>query len=81
MGEIRTSIADTTSAIKNVYSIGNEVNTEIDEFESKMHEIGQLIIRLNSLNSENSQVIHELNAEMEKFILPAAEGTLVKVDL
>ncbi len=78
-GEIRTSIANTTSAIRNVYSIGNGVNTEIDELESEIHEIEQLISKVNNLNSENSRVIHELNGEMEKFILPA-EGALKEVD-
>lgn len=78
-GEIRTSIADTSKAIKNIYSIGNGVNAEIDDLESEMHEIGQLINRVNSLNNENSRVIYELNAEMEKFILPA-EGIQMEIN-
>ncbi|MDY7028676.1 MAG: methyl-accepting chemotaxis protein, partial [Spirochaetota bacterium] len=78
-GDIRTSVSDTTSAIKKVYSIGNGVSAEIDELESEMHDIEHLINRVNSLNSENSKVIHELNAEMEKFILPE-ENVLVEVD-
>src|SRR6056297_1305274 len=64
---IHTGINSTSDSIKQVYSIGGNVNEEIDYLGKEIREIESMIEKVNSLNSVNSESIHELNSEMEKF--------------
>ena len=64
---IHTGINSTSDSIKQVYSIGGNVNEEIDYLGKEIREIESMIEKVNSLNSVNSKSIHELNSEMEKF--------------
>lgn len=64
---IHTGINSTSDSIKQVYSIGGNVDEEIDYLGKEIREIESMIEKVNSLNSVNSKSIHELNSEMEKF--------------
>ena len=44
----------------------------------EMHGIEELIEKVNTLNSENSRIIHVLNTEMEKFILSDEHASFIE---
>ncbi|WP_321992425.1 HAMP domain-containing methyl-accepting chemotaxis protein [Marispirochaeta aestuarii] len=77
-GDIQTRIGDISGAIRNVYFIGSGINLEIDELDREMHGIEELIEKVNTLNSENSRIIHVLNTEMEKFILSDEHASFIE---